>query len=342
MKDQPEVIEKQLKIIANTLIINGSLLGGSGLWYGKTGVAVFFFHYAHYTNNELFEDYAVEIINAIQAEIHRNSTASYNRGLAGIGSGIEYLSQNRFLEGDMDVILEDFDQRVRHDIIYCPQENNSLANGLSGLGQYLLYRLQSLSKGSNELCLLINQESMMHVVNLIENNNDLQQDNLPDLLSFLCRLYTLNICNPKIDRCIHKIMDNFSVNTIENELLPTWGLALLRLSSIRNQITDSAVQVIEKSIKSFITVDETPSKKQQAVNQLLWLLQCKRLLKQTGVNMEMDNRINTLAGSIFGQKEENMCFEKGNLSLRGSAGIGLAMMTLLGACCDNTWLDLLW
>ncbi|MDD4697515.1 MAG: hypothetical protein PHR52_08260 [Fermentimonas sp.] len=342
MKDQLETVEKQLQQIVNMLIINGSLLGNSGLWYGKTGVAIFFFHYARYTNIELFEDYAVEIIDAMQAEIHRDSAANYCRGLSGIGVGIEYLSQKRFLGGDMNEILEDFDQRIRHDIMYRTQENNSLANGLSGLGQYLLYRLQSHSGSSNELCLLINQESMMHVVNLIENENDLKTDDLPDILSFLCRLYTLDFCNPKIDRCIDKILDNFSVNTIKKELLPAWVLALLRLSSIRGQMTDAALQTMEKSLQVFSMNEETPSKKDPAdsINQLLWLLQCKKLLNSTNINVEMDKMIDALTENVFCWKEDEVLFQKGKLSLKGYAGIGLAMMILSGKC-DDAWLDLL-
>jgi len=149
MREDSGKKEEQLKRIVDMLLINGTLLGNSGLWQGKMGVAVFFFHYARYTGNELFEDYAIDIIKQIQAEIHANSPVDYNRGLAGIGAGIEYLVQNGFLNIDTDEVLEDFDNRIRHDIMYQPQENDSLRNGLTGLGQYLLWRIVRPQENGN-------------------------------------------------------------------------------------------------------------------------------------------------------------------------------------------------
>jgi hypothetical protein len=40
----------------------------------------------------------VEVIRQVQAEIHKYSSTDYDSGLAGIGTGVEYLAQNGFLE----------------------------------------------------------------------------------------------------------------------------------------------------------------------------------------------------------------------------------------------------
>ena len=45
----------------------------------------------------LFADYAMDIIYEIQNQIHSNSLANYENGIAGIGVGIDYLIQNNFL-----------------------------------------------------------------------------------------------------------------------------------------------------------------------------------------------------------------------------------------------------
>jgi len=336
-------MEQRLRTIAEMLVINGSLLENSGLWYGKMGVATFFFHYARYTGNELFEDFAVEIIQAIQADIHKDSVTDYDRGLAGIGAGIEYLAQNGFLAIDTNEVLADFDRRIRHDSMYWQQENNNLANGLCSLGQYLLYRLNSLSAGTNELCLLINRESMVHVVNLLENDKNLLPDDLPDILSFLCRLYILDICNPKIDRCIDKILNDFSISTITDEQLYLWTLALLRLTPMRNPMIDIAAKAIDKALQAMDTTIEQSSNSRwlDEINGLLWLLQCKKLIKPTGISMDLDSKIDSLTEKIFFQKDGELHFEKGKLSLKGCAGAGLAIMTLSGKYNDEAWLDLL-
>ena len=59
----------------------------------------------------LFADYALDLIGEIQNQIHVNSPADYEKGIAGIGIGIDYLIRNNFLIVEDD-ICEDFDQRM--------------------------------------------------------------------------------------------------------------------------------------------------------------------------------------------------------------------------------------
>ena len=84
-------IEKQISHIVGTLLLNGTLTESPGLVHGKMGIAIFFFHYAQYTKNMLFADYALDLIGEIQNQIHVNSPADYEKGIAGIGIGIDYL-----------------------------------------------------------------------------------------------------------------------------------------------------------------------------------------------------------------------------------------------------------
>lgn len=44
----------------------------------------------------LFADYALDLIGEIQNQIHVNSPADYEKGIAGIGIGIDYLIRNNF------------------------------------------------------------------------------------------------------------------------------------------------------------------------------------------------------------------------------------------------------
>ena len=79
-------IEEDLQQIANMLLLNGTLTQCPGLVHGKMGIAIFFFHYALFTGNELFADYAMDVIGEMLDQIHVNSPADYERGIAGIGS----------------------------------------------------------------------------------------------------------------------------------------------------------------------------------------------------------------------------------------------------------------
>ncbi|MDR3143149.1 MAG: hypothetical protein LBU37_15700 [Tannerellaceae bacterium] len=92
--DYYPAIGKDLRQIAEMLLLNGTLTEDSGLVHGRMGIAVFCFHYAQYTNNMLFADYALNLIEEMQNQIHASSQADYEKGIAGIGAGIDYLIRN--------------------------------------------------------------------------------------------------------------------------------------------------------------------------------------------------------------------------------------------------------
>ena len=122
------------------LLLNSTLTEYPGLAHGKIGIAVFFFHYAQYTGNELFADYALDLIIEMQNQIHANSSADYEKGIAGIGVGIDYLIRNKHLITEDD-IFEDFDQRMVRAVMYDPWQDFSLYDGLTGYGRYWISRL---------------------------------------------------------------------------------------------------------------------------------------------------------------------------------------------------------
>lgn len=90
-------MEKDLQQIADMLLLNGTSTGCPGLVHGKMGIAVFFFHYAQYTDNMLFADYAMDLLGETLNQIHVNSPADYEKGIAGIDVGIDYMIRNNFL-----------------------------------------------------------------------------------------------------------------------------------------------------------------------------------------------------------------------------------------------------
>jgi hypothetical protein len=140
MVNQTET-ELHLQQIADMLVLNGTLTECPGLVHGKMGIAVFFFHYAQYTDNMLFADYAMDVIGEILNQIHVNSPADYEKGIAGIGVGMDYLIRNDFLNVKDD-ICEDFDGRMVRAVMYDPWQDFSQYNGLTGYGRYWITRLR--------------------------------------------------------------------------------------------------------------------------------------------------------------------------------------------------------
>ena len=133
--------EKILKYIAESLMQQGITVSNPGLLHGKMGIVIFFFHYARYTGDPSFEDFAMELMDNIQEQIPQQPDHSYAHGLAGIGTGVEYLVQNNFLEADTNEILEDIDKYIFDVTIFSNHTGADLFTGLTGLGRYLLFRI---------------------------------------------------------------------------------------------------------------------------------------------------------------------------------------------------------
>ena len=141
MVHQSEKLKLDISPIVDLLLLNGTLTGSPGLIQGKMGVAIFFFHFAKHTGNELFADYSMDLIAEMLDQIHINSPVDYENGLAGIGVGMDYLIRNDFLNVEDD-ICEDFDERMVRAVMYEPWSNLSQYSGLTGYGRYWITRLR--------------------------------------------------------------------------------------------------------------------------------------------------------------------------------------------------------
>ena len=64
-------IEQQSEKIAEILLLTGNLNPSCGLLHGRIGIAIFFFHYARYTGNRLFETVGVDLAHSVSEQIER-------------------------------------------------------------------------------------------------------------------------------------------------------------------------------------------------------------------------------------------------------------------------------
>jgi hypothetical protein len=195
IQNQTETIKKQLQQISDMLVLNGTLTECPGLVHGKMGIAICLFHYAQYTDNMLFADYAMDLIGEILNQIHINSPADYEKGLAGIGVGIDYLIRHNFLDVEDD-ICEDFDYRMVR-AVFDPWLDFSQYNGLTGYGRYWMTRL------CHEVPSVQARECLTRIVGLIEENlQDIQ-----DQMDVYCFLYDLKkiegfeLCSRLLEQC---------------------------------------------------------------------------------------------------------------------------------------------
>ena len=180
---------KHIDKILQTLIINGTLAEQPGLYYGKTGIAIFFFHYARQTGSALFQQYAMDLIEALLKQITTKTETRYDIGIAGIGAGFEYFLQNGFIEAEDNDFFEEFDDRIYRATLYETYTDLSLAVGLTGLGSYFICRLRGNAHEDSKL-----HKALTHIAHEISKKiklNKVSENEQPDVYRFFHDLTTL-------------------------------------------------------------------------------------------------------------------------------------------------------
>ena len=198
-------MEQTLKYISETLKQKGVTVSSPGLMHGKMGIAIFFFHYALFTGNTLFEEYAMELIERLQEQVSQEHGYNYAEGLAGIGAGIEYLAQNKFVEAETDEVLRDYDMLIFHTTVYGDHSDVTLLSGLAGTGRYLLFRIARHSCNNNSVHIptLNNKMLLIHITDYFERRiPSLKANELDDVYNFLIAMNQANIYPVKTKRLL--------------------------------------------------------------------------------------------------------------------------------------------
>lgn len=131
-----------LREIAQNVLLKSGGEERVGLAYGKMGMVVFLMHYARFSGNELYDEYAGLLLDDIYSDLGENLPVDLESGLCGIGWGTEYLLQNGFVEGEADEILEDIDRRImERDLMRI--SDLSLETGMAGILEYVLIRMRT-------------------------------------------------------------------------------------------------------------------------------------------------------------------------------------------------------
>lgn len=136
----PVLPDKELlRELCDELLLNSGFLESPGLFNGKMGSVLFFFHYARYTQNTLYEEYAGELLERICRELAEETPTNFSNGLCGIGWGIEYLVHEGFLDCDTDEVLSDIDRKIME---HNPKRMTDLSfeTGLEGIACYVQAR----------------------------------------------------------------------------------------------------------------------------------------------------------------------------------------------------------
>jgi len=204
-------IERKLKAIAKEIIDTTGTTDKIGLLDGKMGIAIFFYELSRWTKNKDYENFADGLIDEIFDKINKNEVPfHFSGGLEGIAWGIEYLSENKFIEGDTNEILAELDDKVYQHYIDIDKTRVNSTEQLIGNGFYMLARYKKINAFGDNTQKYIYKRYISDIVNnlyycidnnLIETKEPLIYNivwHLPLILIFLGKAYNADIQREKI------------------------------------------------------------------------------------------------------------------------------------------------
>ncbi len=194
-----------LRNIATYQILYASYNAGIGLFDGKMGIAIFLFHYARYSGLSVYEKFASELLDDVCGEVSMETPITLGDGLCGIAWGITYLHKQGFIEGKLDEILSEIDERIMERSLLRIMDP-SLEIGYRGIALYISERLALSSENEmpfdkayiedfKKLCSLhkldISRNAWDIILEAIQNSESdftRQKERWQEGLKYMCRI----------------------------------------------------------------------------------------------------------------------------------------------------------
>lgn len=209
-----------------------------GLADGKMGGCIYFYHLSSISKDRNHKKIADNLLDNVFNNIDRTKSIDIKKGLAGIGVGINYLIKCKYVEGDINIVLNDVDNLIFQDLSYTInfKENDSFT--IIQVLYYLCIRFKQQKHGSENEYLY--KELIIKLINdiyryLPENFYDEPLTYtvdyiLPQFLFIINEVYKLGFYNYRLIRITeelsYKIMSIYPI-LHSNRLFLLWGMNLL-------------------------------------------------------------------------------------------------------------------
>lgn len=140
-----ETLEVKLMEINNVLKEKYILEKNVGVLEGLSGIALFQFYYAKYTNNDEFADLGQVTLEKIIKTINQGyDYSTFSSGIAGAGWVLDHLKNKEFIESDNDKLLSNVDEYLYKTMIRdIDQGYYDFLHGSMGYAFYFLNRYRS-------------------------------------------------------------------------------------------------------------------------------------------------------------------------------------------------------
>jgi hypothetical protein len=327
--------------------MNGSFTNNLGLFNGKMGIAIFMYKYARQIGNEIYEDYAGELIDEIFEEINTSTPVGFENGLTGVGWGIEYLVKNQFIEADTNEVLSEIDNVINKAMM----QRSVLTvddSDLFGYGLYYLSRLRENQKDNNNrntqakrqvlTYLIVECERLLILKRYLNFNiSALSLGMINSIALFLAEIHKLGLSPSKTEKLLRHLPSELEFTVkVDTDQVKQYILYHLIQDDIIPIVSDSEIQ---KNYESYakMMVSEWKEMKEEDDNipvsfsSLAW----HNLIY--GPYVKGDNDLLLFNEKAFNvvDNEENWSkrldrLSTENIGLNGIAGLGLGLLDGFG------------
>lgn len=208
-----------------------------GLFNGKMGICIYFFHLARLQNNLEYRAFAEKLLQQIFASTLNISVINFPVGLSGIGWGIHHLLEEGFVTGNFDDVLQDVDDLLFRTVHF--EWLDDTKRNRSEFIWLLLYYVDRLRTMKNREEKRLAQKTVIRILNHIEDFYsevlweqpaifNLEKYDLAFYLMVLGKLYELGFYNDKIMRIWEGL-----VNTVLSSMPLLHANRLFLLAGIR-------------------------------------------------------------------------------------------------------------
>ena len=211
-----------------------------GLFHGKMGLTIYLYQLSKNEANPKYHSIADNLLNEILLrDLSSHHPIDVEDGLAGIGLGVTWLIKNRFVEGDLNEVLEDIDNAIYRRIAFQEDQSHISPTQLLHLIGYLSIRKKEQTDANLRT---VYQDLIIKALNMLYAKIDddffnesycfsIYHYQLPVLLWVISRLLEADFYNYRI----FKILDELQLRILSrfpmlhsNRLFLLWGALNLK------------------------------------------------------------------------------------------------------------------
>lgn len=253
----------QIDILNNNLLPSVAKHYPMGLVTGKLGICIYYYYLSRWEENAEYECIAEQFLDNVISLLAETTDVTVESGLAGVAIGISHLVKERFIEGDIDEILEEVDSAIFKKLAFLAYKDihkHIPKAELLHLLYYLYIRYTESKISDNQY---IYAELIIRTIEMFKEGlqadffNDyfsfsLQNFHLPFFTCIISKIYDLNIYNSRIAKILEKfsrqILSTYPVSQA-NRLYLLCGLISIKSCLPNNEKEiESHIQLLKKGI----------------------------------------------------------------------------------------------